>query len=863
MQTIKPLVLGLTTRNIEFRRQLGLSITGSLYFPFKPATEGTVWTEMSMWGFLAREMPEGPFIDEGIVKQRSEFLVRGSAFAPNGRSQACEVTAKVAGLQKTLHAFGPRRWIGRTASEPEYFSQVPLDWQHAYGGPDFELNPLGTGRRGAEGPQPLPQVVRPNLHPANPDDAVPPAGFGPIDCMWPQRKRFVGTYDERWLKEQSPGFANDLDWRHFNLASEDQWFDAAPRGDEAFEFVHMHPSKPQVGGCLPGFAVRCFTDHGDGRQPKLREVAMRLATLWFFPHAERGIALFQGLAPCTEDDASDIHTLVGAVERIGQPRPEQHYLSAVTLRRDPEHGAIYAIRDSDLTPSDFKSVDPEFDGIQADFQPEGLMAKAMGRGARLEVQIAIDQARAKGIDTDKLGIRIPEPEKVPPLEALPEYLLKKRAEALNAQVTAALDAAEQIAAAKAKAKQLGIDPEALVHRGPPTYRAAQHLAELKALVPAGMAAPALDLQAMAPKLVQVEAMARNNYLQTAHTQAPAFRLPPPKAKALREAVLKAHAEGQSFGGVDLTGADFSGLDLSGADFTGAWLESASFAGAKLRGTAFTCAVLAHADLTSADASDADFSGANLGHAQLQTTRLVKANLSGANLSETPLAQTDLRGARLHQTQLHGASFGLADWRSVQADGLLLTKADLQKMVMTHCRLVQPTFVECNLDGVDFSAAQLVRPTFIKCSGQGTKFSGASLEGAVFVDGCNFSGADFSAARMRGSNLRGTKLQRANFTRADLDESDLSEADLSDADLAGAALRGALLIKTNLARARLVDANLMNAIVQRADLRAATLHNANLFGSDLSRVQLDADTVLAGASLDRAKTYPRREPKASA
>ncbi|MBI5255965.1 MAG: DUF2169 domain-containing protein [Burkholderiales bacterium] len=865
MQTIKPFVLGLCTRPIEFRRRLGLSVSASLFFPFKPAGEGTLWTDMSMWNFLGREMPEGPFIDEGIVKQRSEFLVRGSAFAPGGKALACEVSATVAGLQKRLHVFGPRRWQGLRATEPEPFSEVPLDWQHTYGGAGHALNPLGMGRpdpANPKAPRWLPQVVQPNMNPLSPDEAVPPAALRPIDCTWPQRAQHVGTYDERWLKEQSPGFANDIDWRYFNLAPEDQWLPAAPQGNEAFEFVNMHPTRPQVGGCLPGFVPRVFVDHGDGSETKLREVSLKLTTLWFFPHAERAIAIFQGLAECQEDDATDLRALLGAVERLGEPRPRQHYLDALTQRRHPEHGALYALRESDLLPDGFKSTDPDFDAVVSDHKPEGLMVQAQRRGAALRVQVAIDEARAKGVDTDKLGLKIPAPEPVPSLEALPEYLVQKRVEALNAQVSAAIDAAEAMVQAKAKMAAMGIDPEAMVHRGPPAYRAAAHLAELQAKLPAGAAKPLLDLKAVAPKLVKVEAMARTTYLQTAHAQAPAHRLPPERAQALRTAVEQAHKQGKSFAGVDLTGADLSGLDLSGADFTGAWLESANLAGARLKGAAFTYAVLAHADLTGADCSEADFNGANLGRATLKTTRLVQADLSNVTFIDTALAETDLRGAKLHQAKLHGATFGLADWRSVQAEGLIFHKAKLAGMVMHRCQLSQPTFIECDLAGVDLAASQLTRPTFVKCTGEGTRFAHAVMEGAVFVDGCAFNGADFTEAKLTGSNLRGTQLQGAKLLRAVLDECDLSQADLTGADLTGAALRGALLIKTQLQRATLAGSNLMNAIAQRADLRSASLKDANLYGSDLSRIWTDADTLMFGAVLDRAKTYPRREPKSA-
>ena len=867
MQVIKPMALGVTTRCIEFRRRLGLVVTGSVFFPFRPAGEGVVWTDTSMWNFLGQQMPEGPFIDECNLKGASEYLVRAIAHPPGGQAQACEVVARVAGREKRVHAVGPRRWVGRDASTPEPFSALPLDWRHTYGGPDYPSNPLGMGRAPVAGPdgqaiRPLPQVVLPGQNPGTPDDIVPAVAFGPIDCTWPQRARHAGTYDDRWLKEQSPGFANDLDWRYFNLAQEDQWFETPPAGDESFEFQHLHPDKPLVGGALPAVRVRCFLDFGDGTEPMLREVPLKLATLWFFPHAECGIALFQGLAECAEDDASDVHTLLGAIEYLAEPKPAQHYLDALKRRRHPTDGPLYALRESDLVPAGLKGGDAAFEAVMADYQPEGLAAQAHRRGALLKMHDAMDEARAKGVDPARLGLKLPQQEAVPTLEELPEYLIKKRAEALNAQVTAGLDMVEQMNAAAAKMKAASIDPESLVHRGPPTYRAAEHLKQLQSVMPAAAPGSALDPAKLAPRLLQMEAMARQSYLATAHAQPKAPAMAGERAQAVREAVTRAHAQGRSFFAQDLTGADLSGLDLSGADFTSAWLEGANLAGAKLQRCSFAYAVLAHADLSGADLSEADCSGANLGRAKLATARFVKADLSGAIFNDTALAQTDLRGARVDKLQLHGASFGLADWRSVQGGGLVFHKQVLKEMVFNRCALSQPVFIECDLSGVDFAAAQLERPTFIKCKGVGTRFARALMKGTVFVDGCDFSEADFSEAQLDGSNLRGLRLGRALLRGARLDGADLSDADCSGTDFSAATLRGALLVKTRLAQAALREANLMNAIVQRADLRGADLTQANLYGTDLSRIHADTTTQLHGANMDRAKTYPRREPRPS-
>lgn len=865
MQVIKPMALGLSTRPIEFKRRLGLSVSASLYFPFRPAGQGAVWSDMSMWKFLGEEMPQGPMIDEGVLKTTPEFLVHGHAQVPGQAVQGCEVIARVGGLEKKLNVFGRRQWLGRQIGPIEPFTSVPLDWQHAYGGATFADNPVGMGMADPaqpDAPRWIPQVLAPNAHPRHPQDEVVPQGMRALDCSWAPRARRAGTYDEAWMKGHMPGFAPDIDWRYFNLAPPDQWFSQALRGDEAFEFVHLHPTKPQVGGALPGFTVRCFTEHGQGPDLLLREVAMSLSTLWFFPHAERGVMLFQGLAPCQEDDGTDIRLMLGAVERLGEPRSQQHYLDAAQRRRDPREGALHNLRQGDLLPITPLEADPEFEAAVADFKPMGLLGQAQRRGARFQAERAMDAAIAAGADPKTLPpLPSLEPEPVPTLEELPDMLLRRRDELLNEQVNAALDAVEQRQAAMKQAQAAGIDIDQLSPKGPPQAQAAAQLSALQAAAAAAGRPDAVDAARILPGLQQMETMARQNYLMGAHEQAPVPPLPKQEALTLRRMVSKAFADGKSFFRANLTGADLSGLDLAGADFTGAWLEGVNFHKAKLAGAGFAYAVLAGADLSGADLTEADFSHANLGRSKLEAARFIRATLSQAILSKTDLTHTDLRHARIDRLQLHEATYGVADWRGVEGSNLLWNEADLRGMLFTKCHLVQPTFIRCDLSGVDFIAARLDRPTFIACKLGGARFHHADLSGATFLEQCDLSAADFSHAKLPRSLLRGARLSQARFTQASLPDADLSTCEASGTDWRSADLSRALLVRTQLQGAQMQGVNLMEAILQRADLRGAHLGGANLHGSDLSRVWRDAATLMPGVLADRAKFLPERSASA--
>ncbi|WP_395353002.1 DUF2169 domain-containing protein [Variovorax sp. UC122_21] len=109
-------------------------------------------------------------------------------------------------------------------------------------------------------------------------------------CCIRSAPRCAAPDDEAYLQNHAPGFPPDVDWRHFNMAPRDQWLAAPLRGDEPFALENLHPEKPLLQGQLPGLRLRVFADYrlpgtaaAGGEAFKLKEVPMRLTTVWFFP----------------------------------------------------------------------------------------------------------------------------------------------------------------------------------------------------------------------------------------------------------------------------------------------------------------------------------------------------------------------------------------------------------------------------------------------------------------------------------------------------------------------------------------------------------------------------------------------------
>ncbi|MDA7418766.1 DUF2169 domain-containing protein [Xenophilus arseniciresistens] len=888
MQVFKPMQLGLSTRPMEHRKRFGLCVSALLHFPFTEAAQAspTLWTDMSLWNFLATDMPEGPLLDEGVAKLTPEFLVHGHAYAPReadgSPGRRCAVRVRLAGVEKTLAVSGDRAWVDGQATEPAPFERMPLSWDRAYGGADFPNNPLGRGR--APQPQADGRLLRlaPNVEyirqrQSRPDEAVPPAGLGRIDPMWPQRARFRGTYDENYLKDHSPGFAPDLDWKFFNLAPEDQWLPAPLAGDEPFDLHHLHPGRPHIQGRLPGFVARVFAQYrpeSPGAEPKLREVPLRLSTVWFFPHAERGALIFQGLAEVQEDDGSDIIGLMGAVERLGERRDDEHYRQAWERRTDPKDGGLHALRESDLLPDGLVPLDPEFEASKASLAVQGLQGEAQRRRAELIVEDARAQAVAAGKDPDAMGLRMPEAEAPPTLENLADYAQAKRLEAAKDHREALEAAARQILAAEEELQRQGMAPPP-PHRGPPVLRGAQQFGELRQQMTGGQPPTpeqARELAELQRKFVELERAQRFEYQQSAHMQPPAPRMPPEQAVSLRAELARAHQRAQEPANqghpnpmllLDLTGADLSGLDLRGAQLPGAWLESADLRGANLSGANLDGAVLAHADLRGAILIGCSLRAANLGRAQLEGAVFDRSNLSRAIFMHTRVDQVQMRGVQLGGVNLLESEWGQVDATDAHAVDVNFTKLDLSRCTWDGAQLAGANFLECTLKGASFVRADLSSANFVTCQAQGLRAPGARLRGATFVERTDISGCDLRSADCAQTNFGGMALRGARLEQAQLTGANLRLADLTDADLTHAVAIGALLARARMVRVKARGANFMNAVLQNADLRSADLGASNLHAADLSRVRLDTATSIDGALITRTRIHPRLTPEQQA
>lgn len=879
MRVIKPQSLGIVTRPFEYRERmfLGVAICG-----FIPLGAGrALLTEAAMWTYLAQALPEGVALDAGIPKRGGEFLVTGSAWPdPESDPTRCRVRARLGEFDKSLHVFGDRLLTRDGVVGPEPFESMPLTWENAYGGKDFEQNPLGKGidqvvLSDGRKATPLPNIESPEGGALLPGGKPAPAGFGPIDANRPQRRDRAGTYDRAWFERHFPEFAPDIDWAYFNLAPGDQSAQHPFRGDEPYRLQGLHPKSRVVEGELPAVQARCLVRRRDAGE--IDDVATALTTVWLFPGDGYAALVFHASIEVGQPDAGDIGELMVAAETLDAPKPLSHYTDVLARRLDPNGGVLEKLNDADLVPPDLERPGAlDADQLYRDF-PESIRYRNSRKHARsvladADRQIADGMAGFgatppeveqpdTGIDPDdlsSLSLRdVPEL-----IDRLKREQQKSHAELERRKAEGEQQLAEAMDQLRADFPDADIKPLGPIV-GPPDFSADERRREIRAGIDrmrnesfdGAVMDEALLGEEMSELLDSAERAFIAFYRRGAHFQTPAPRAT--RDDALRRSVLEDIAAGKSFDARDLTGADLSGMDLAGADLRGVFAESADLSRTNLSGTRLDEAVLANADLTGARLDGACLRTANLGRARLR-----EAVAEGADFSNAIFHQTDLGHAAFDS-----CTFSDPDFSQSVLDGIRLRRCRLGRVLFLDQSLRGLDFSGADLSGArllrltlercDFAGATLAGAVLVACRGVESSFAGADLGNLRMVDNCDFPGADFSCANLQVANLRGTGLADARFAEADLTGADFSAVEATRAVFYRVRAVGARFVNADLQQADLSGANLMQASLERADLRSASLRGTNLFAADLARVHVVHATDFDDALTTRMRTYPRK------
>jgi uncharacterized protein YjbI with pentapeptide repeats len=893
MKAIKPLKQSLLYKTFEANRSFYLCAAAISFFSYESTP--TLLSEQDLWKFASSELGKDAMLDMCMPKPKGEILVIGKCFAPEGKPiPAYEVHLKAGSIDKTLYVFGDRFWerkagVLKTITEPLPFTEMDISYENAFGGPDCKKNPLGKGHAPlksdtGETVHPLPNIENPKDLVDSPNKKPDPAGFGPIDLSWPQRMEKAGTYNQKWLENLFPGLAEDIDWTIFNAAPEDQHIEGFFKGNEPFEIKGMHPEKQSIRANLAGIKSRCFINQKAGDGKEFKEIKTSLDTVWLFPHAEKGIVVWRGVAEIQTDDADDILHMLVAYERIDDaPRSLEHYREALAKRLDKEKGALYMLDEKDLIPPGEKS------GLAALMEEAGKEESALSKTMRKKAEKEKEKAEKKKQEAmkqmeelcEKQGIDPatvmppppPPPPEVPeidPNNLNPDEILRlmeqAEADAIAKKEKAMADAVTKKELAEKKIKEIcdkqGLDFEKMMAKlkaqkpKRPVLSAdatIEKLRKAKETVekqvneacarlgldydtvvaqakeqPNGKAFPIVEAVEKVKKIdpdnpVMLEKLKLAEEKSKEAYRKTAHSLPAPAPLSAEESErLRDEFVALHTHGQDFEGKDFAGIDLSKMELQNADLRGIYLEGANLSGADFTSADLSGAVLAWADLSGATFNG----------TKMREACLGASNLTDAVLKDADITKGILSKSNLTGTDFS----------GAILDRVELMEAVfdntnLSNTSLKEAIFLETDFSGADFSGADLTGSNFLKPKLDNVNFTGAKAEGVNFLEAsCEkavFKDADLTNARFpQNANFKG-----ADFSGAVLDSANLMEADLKDSSFVKASLNNANLMKANFTNADLTGITAKKANFMKADLSDAKMIGANLMEANLKSARL--------------------------
>lgn len=846
MRIIKPIKQSLLFRSYQHQGRCYFSAAVLSMFPLDDSVPALI-PENELWQAMADALGEGAAIDMCMPKPRGEVLVYGSFHAPQGKPvTAGYVRVRAGQVDKRINVFGDRYWIksagaGLGISDPLPLLNLPITFDHAFGGANYERNPLGKGIAAVKTETgdriPLPNLELPHSLIAAPGDRPEPASFGPIDQMWPQRLPKAGTYDDNWIKTRAPGLADDIDWEFFNVAAQDQWLPEFFTGDESIEVWNMHPELPHLKAGLPAIRSRCFIRTQQGGDTQFRELDTHPDTLVLLPGVARGVIIWRGTTEITTDDASDIsEILVGYENLADDPRPVAHYEAALHKRLDPDRGYLYLLNERDLiAEGDRSGLQEILDKEQAASSDEKLLqANIQAKAERQQAELR-DKLAALGLDPDKYQ---PTPAPLSPdMQAAANLDLENiDLERLMAETRQQAEEAQAAVMQRAR-EQAGPEADLTPKPAPlPRPPGSQVLAEIRALVAIQpVLGEKFNLPALEEKFKQTEAAFLQGYRFGAHTMVQDFPSERQETAASAGREINESKPGTDFSNRDLAGAYCADKELRDLKLAGAFLEFADFSGATLTNVDFTEAVLTRANFCRAHLVNCKFSAANTGAADFTSATVEDCNFSNAIISEAKFTKAKLLRCDFSEAQAMQVGFSGAALTASRFSKVILIECDMHEANLGTAEINEAMFVKCRLEKANLGSVQASATLFVESNLNNTDCKAAQMPNVRMLAGTTLQGANFERADISKANFRGTVMPGACLREVQMDGSDFSECDLQNADLYRVVGRQAKFMKANLGKANMVAANLMEAMLDKAHLVETDLRGSNLYGAELMGV----------------------------
>lgn len=734
-----------------------LSVTLLVHFNLHPDGEPAANATSPVWDAINPAMNDYAGFDEGWPKLNGEYLVFGAAYPPKGsQRQPVSVRVMVGDLDKRLAVFGDRYFNGFGGiSDPVPFDRMPIVPANAFGGESFDANPYGKGHteiKGDDGKlvQPLPNVEMPEALMLSATDKPGVAGFWPYYPDMPQRARYLGKFDEEWVKTRWPHLPSETDFSYFQVAPPDQRLSGRFwKGGERIELQNMHPIHQTLEAFVPEwrprlFAVAAVTD----KDIRFAELAARLETIFLLPDQLCGIALYRAVAQVRDPQARDIVGLCAALEHMTEPaRTSGQYISAFEPGMREQLGPVMR-KSAPAAPQELDDQARLSEALVQLQQQRRIYAKHMQDTGMSETELL--SLLRRNPQTRSLAQMVQDGG-----GSLGGFLSQ-----FEGMVNEVLGENDQ----RVKGEQA--QPEGTASR----------IGRLQVMRCKANSELCRDLNLAEADLSGLD-LSGMDFGGAVLAGANLTGCTVVKANFDRAMLV-----GANFAGADLSAASFVMCSLSQANFQAAMLANANFARADASGAAFTDSVLDGVDLTMANLTGADFRNANLSgvsatRANFTAAQLQQANLSGAKLIEANFSGADLTGADFSKSNALKASFSCAKLYKARFTSADLTESDADEGTQAmsvdfrDAHFDKASWVAANLSGsnfdritgqeADFSDASMVEVTMRRAVAKGARFDRALIEQADFSMS-NFMEGSFGLSSLKNLNMQQSNLYGVNF-----------------------------------------------------------------------------------------------------
>lgn len=837
-------------------------------------------------------MGEVPMLDMGMPKPHAEWLINGSFYSSNGESCiAGQARAQVAQSQKSLNVFGDRQWTAGLPSKPSSFISMPLDYQRAFGGNELLSNPTGIGFKQSDLPniESSKDVITDNHKP------YLPAGFSPLDPSWPQRSQFQGSYDQSYMEKYFPGYPQDMDWRLFMNAPQDQWFDNFLLGNEEYHFENLHPELSHINGQLPGLYPRCFIKDTGEDSPELqfKEVDLHLDTAWFFPDKDIVQLIWRGGMLVKTDEAEQIsHLLVGYENSLDEKRSSEHYQQALERRIKAKDPLLDSLNTSDLIPLNAASAMQLLQQSALADAPESelsnnLKAKEASLQAIVEqkVELAINdikkQIESPNIDQSQKDQLISQLDKltttsVPDSESLE---LKAKLDAILPGVSSGdpsqLDLSDfSFSKMDEIFAELNLFTEAKKQEVSASIQ--PEINKLKAFISQDDNDQQLDgdkRQQIQQQISDLEAFLQGDEAPKVLSPLPRLDIDPIKQqvantspeiqKAQQELhlllanplldnsdVIKNSKEKMASLENDLLSELESQLNEAKKQFFSTYRMSAHFSDTglsphfndeaqkqKLISIANGNKNASHEDWACLDLSNQNLDGIDFSGCLMEQVNFTGASLIGANFTDAILARANLSKANFSQAIFDNANIGASvcqqsNFSAASFDQTKFSRTQFESCDFRHSIIKQPEALEISLNHSNFDFAQIENWSFIEISMQGNTFNQAKIASCTFTNS-QLQDCSFNNASLPSTIWANTSLRDSSFQHANMTSNCfVSSSEMDDNQ------DPSHYERLDFSQANLEKANFQNLDLQKNNFSHSQIASANFAGANLTECNFD-------------------------